>query len=67
MFEHKSSIVSLHCEIDPSEGKEERVHVMWLYSDTIIRPSALVEIIEPVCHLENFLYTLNLLYALMYA
>ncbi|PVD39248.1 hypothetical protein C0Q70_01876 [Pomacea canaliculata] len=48
VFEHKSSIVSLHCEIDPSEGKEERVHVMWLYSDTIIRPSALVEIIEPV-------------------
>ena len=48
VFEHKNSIVTLHCEIEKPTDPSIEVRVIWLYSDTIIEPSEYVDIIKPV-------------------
>ena len=48
VFEHKTSIVTLHCEIEKPTDPLIEVRVIWLFSDTILEPSEFVEIIKPV-------------------
>lgn len=48
VFEHKSSIVTLHCDIEKPTDPLIEVRVIWLFSDTILEPSEYVEIVKPV-------------------
>ena len=48
MFEHKTSIVTLHCEIEESADASAEVKVMWLLSDEVLEPSDDVQIVKPV-------------------
>ncbi|XP_076458068.1 uncharacterized protein LOC143291836 [Babylonia areolata] len=48
VFEHKSSVVVLHCEVEQPIDPAIDVRVVWLLRDTIIEPSALVDIVKPV-------------------
>ncbi|XP_070188099.1 uncharacterized protein [Littorina saxatilis] len=59
VFEHKTSIVTLHCEIAKPVDPLTEVKVIWLRSDAVLEPSDFVEIIKPV-GIEKLVGTLQL-------
>ncbi|KAL8558815.1 hypothetical protein ACOMHN_046397 [Nucella lapillus] len=48
VFEHKSSIVMLHCEVEITDDPAAEVKVIWLLRDAVLEPSEHIEIVKPV-------------------